>query len=253
MLFICLISISLMKALLNETVFEHPKELLTKSPEYRRVQHDLSNGWNTWNNHSVLSHVLLPEGFALSLGFQKVSANTEMYLQDVLPGRSSLGEQVYLGPHAYDGSYTALIVEWQGLRLMVERATRDDDLMLLVTPLVIPREPPRLVVESGLLWDRTGRITLKDGSIIARLPHRRIQVQASKQSVVKFNIASNSPHLVLRLDAAIGISTGRKRTFEEIRAIVFQKKAENAAEVEAHSDVLAPIQAVMAWDTIYEP
>jgi len=30
---------------------------------------EIPRGYNTWYNNSVLTHVLLPEGFALSLGF----------------------------------------------------------------------------------------------------------------------------------------------------------------------------------------
>ena len=28
------------------------------------------NGWQTWNNDSVLSHIMMPEGFGLSLGLK---------------------------------------------------------------------------------------------------------------------------------------------------------------------------------------
>ena len=34
---------------------------------YEALQKRLAQGWNTWNTRSVLSHVLLPEGFALNL------------------------------------------------------------------------------------------------------------------------------------------------------------------------------------------
>jgi hypothetical protein len=31
---------------------------------------DFGTGWNTWNVRSVLSHVLLPEAFTISLGLK---------------------------------------------------------------------------------------------------------------------------------------------------------------------------------------
>ena len=39
--------------------------------EYAELKSQLARGWNTWNTRSVLSHVLLPEGFAVNLGFKE--------------------------------------------------------------------------------------------------------------------------------------------------------------------------------------
>jgi hypothetical protein len=44
----------------------------------------LSKGWNTWNTHSVLSHVLLPEGFSINL--QLVSHRAGETLKEALIG-----------------------------------------------------------------------------------------------------------------------------------------------------------------------
>lgn len=38
---------------------------------YENLKSRLACGWNTWNTRSVLSHVLLPGGFALSLGLKE--------------------------------------------------------------------------------------------------------------------------------------------------------------------------------------
>ena len=40
------------------------------SPQYERVQHRLARGWNTWDVHSVTTHVLLPEGLAIHIGLE---------------------------------------------------------------------------------------------------------------------------------------------------------------------------------------
>ena len=37
---------------------------------YERHKSALMNGWQTWNNDSVLSHIMMPEGFGLSLGLK---------------------------------------------------------------------------------------------------------------------------------------------------------------------------------------
>src|SRR4030042_4870918 len=70
----------------------------------------LSKGWNTWNTRSVLSHVLLPEGFSINL--QMVSHRTGDTLKEALIGRGDYGPnaRVIPGPNAWGGSYTALVV-----------------------------------------------------------------------------------------------------------------------------------------------
>lgn len=67
----------------------------------------LKSGWNTWNVRSVLSHVHLPEGFAIALGLKTYDRGC--CLREALIGRKSkTAETIVPGPHAYDGSYTSL-------------------------------------------------------------------------------------------------------------------------------------------------
>lgn len=40
---------------------------------YRLLKNELIRGWHTWNNRSVLSHVLMPFGFAVTLGVKEYS------------------------------------------------------------------------------------------------------------------------------------------------------------------------------------
>ena len=43
-----------------------------------------SAGWGTFNNKSVLSHVLLPEGFAMNLGVKLHQNNADNYLKEAI-------------------------------------------------------------------------------------------------------------------------------------------------------------------------
>ena len=103
---------------------------------YRDLQQQLAWGWNTWNVRSVLSHVLLPEGFALNLALREYQSGR--YLKEALIGRyqgdqgfayrgGELVEVITPGPHAYDGSYTELHLAWRGIELTVQTATEDED------------------------------------------------------------------------------------------------------------------------------
>src|ERR1051325_2988958 len=156
------------------SVFSASRE---RSFTYERVQRKLARGWNTWSTQSVLSHVMLPEAFALNLGLKRNDFKDEAYLRDVLMGRRDpSAEQIRVGPHAYDGSYTELTVIWQNIKIKVESATEGNDLVLLVTPLSIAKIPSSLIVESAILWNRKGTLRLRGDEIIAHLPMRTITV-----------------------------------------------------------------------------
>jgi len=247
--------------------------------EYEALQKRLARGWNTWNTRSVLSHVLLPEGFALNLALRE---NRHMrYLKEAQIGRQGRiadalerlanltgeahyqwmarqfrEERIHPGPHAYDGSYTELNLNWEGIELAVQSATDGDDLVLLVTPEAVQEKPPLLVVESGILWNRPGALSLEDGALVAHLPDRTVTAYGTQENVFAPYAAAQTPYLAMSLDGPVGVSTGKRRSVEEIREIIEQRKAEHMAQIERFgdlADIYEAVQTVMAWDTVYEP
>jgi hypothetical protein len=129
--------------------------------EYDALKQRLASGWNTWNTRSVLSHVLLPQAFALNLAVKTYSDGN--YLHEMLIGR----EETYPGPHAYDGSYTELRFKWNGVEATVQSAhAGDGDLVLLVTPHSKHLKAPSLVVEGGILWNREGYV-VRHGEVLS--------------------------------------------------------------------------------------
>lgn len=215
----------------------------------------LAQGWNTWNTRSVLSHVLLPEGFALNLCLKEYAGRT--YLKEALIGRRGKHEeQIRPGPHAYDGSYTQLSLKWRGVEVVVQSATDGDDLVLLVTPRANQKRPALLVVESGILWNRPGHVSFEDDALVGQLPHRAVCAYGTEENVFDPYVAAQTPYLAMPLDSAVGVSTGKRRAVEEIREIIGCRKTEHEArarEFGSLTDVCAAIQTCMAWDTIYEP
>ena len=87
-----------------------------QSAQYQQVQQRLARGWNTWDVNSVITHVLLPEGVAIRIGVKhRTTLGSDAYLSDALIGRQDHGaEQVFPGPHTWDGSYTELRLSWRG-------------------------------------------------------------------------------------------------------------------------------------------
>lgn len=225
--------------------------------EYTELKRRLARGWNTWNTRSLLSHVLLPEGFAINLGLKEYAGSNQ--LTEALIGRQGEhDEKIHPGIRAYDGSFTELTLTWQGIELLVQSGTDGDDLLLLVTPLSIANQvrTPVLTVQSALLWNREGALSRAGDTLLATLPTRDVRVFATCESVTDPYILATTPYFVLPLAGPVGISTGRNRTVVEIQQRLAAHKAALQAE-RAHygelTDVYAALQTCLAWDTIYDP
>ena len=229
--------------------------------EYEQLKKRLARGWNTWNTRSVLSHVLLPEAFALNLGIKEYADGA--YLKEALVGRQGArDEQIHPGPHAYDGNYTMLNLRWRGLEIKIESATDGDDLVLLATPVIGQKLPALLVVESGILWNRPGSIQLDKDSgagtsaFSAVLGRTTIPVYGTAPHIHEPYINAQTPYLAMEMAETIGVSTGKYRSIEDIETIIEKRKSEYVAHVGSFgelAEVYKAMQTCLAWDTVYEP
>jgi putative isomerase len=222
---------------------------------YTDLKTRLAHGWNTWNTRSVLSHVLLPDGFALNLGFKEYAGRR--YLKEAFIGQKDpQAEQIHPGLRTYDGSYTELTLRWQGLEVFVQSATVENDLVLLVTPHTRHRKTPLVVVEPGMLWNRPGSVSREADFLVGDFPQRMLMVYSTASPVDDPYIPAQTGYLALPLDGPVGISTGKRRSVADIQAILERNKAAHLAHVAAYGDlaeVYAAMQTCLAWDTIYEP
>ena len=222
---------------------------------YTALKARLARGWNTWNTRSVLSHVLLPEGVALNLGIKDYASRG--YLKEALIGRKDLNqEQIFPGIRTYDGAYTELRLQWQGLDLTVQSAVDGDDLLLLVTLHSQHRKTPSLVVEPGILWNRPGSLAREGDTLVFHTPTAEIKAYGTHPQVDAPNVPVQTGYLAMPLDGPVGVCTGRRRSVPEIQETLHSHKAAHAAYLStfgALSDVYTAMQTCMAWDTIYEP
>ena len=164
-----------------------------RTAEYAQLQKNLCRGWNTWNTNSVLSHVHLPEAFAVNLCI-KNSGTGEPYVNSFYKANETLGrpEKIKLGSRSDDGSYTELEMSfkafsWQTesrFKIKVQSASDGDELFLLVT--VLERDkfrPPYLTVEAGTLWNRNGQITKNGDTITAKYNNRSFTLQTTAKTL----------------------------------------------------------------------
>ncbi len=226
-----------------------PVSLVAQSHEYEALQKRLARGWNTWDVNSVTEQVLLPEGFTIRVGLKHNSSlNSDAFLSDALIGRQGQGvEQVFPGPHTWNGSFTELRLSWRGISLVLQTAHDGDDLVMLATPAVAKKAvPPVLVFSTGVLWNRPGSVSRTGEVIEFRGPARQVRVYATAKDAPLPSAPVTGPFFAAALVEPVGLSTGRPRTVEQIRAVL-------ARERPAGTSVAQAIETVLGWDTIYEP
>jgi len=230
-----------------------------RSTDYEKLQKALATGWNTWDVHSVTTHVLLPSGLAIRLGlYHRTTLNGDAFLADPLIGKLGRDdEQVFPGPHSWDGSYTDLRLEWHGINLRVQSAHVGNDVVLLVTPSAQPGKgfPSDIVVFSAAyLWNRPGTVQRAGKALEARDSSGSVVIYSMGPEASFHNIPLHEPYLSAEATGPIGLSTGRMRSLEEIRkAVDEQSRAYSQSLGDASSTTIDAIETTLGWDTIYDP
>jgi len=243
-----------------------------RSAQYALVQERLARGWNTWDVHSVATHVLLPEGLAIHVGLKhNGTINGDAYLGDALIGRLDKdAEKVTPGPHSWDGSYTRADFEWKGHKWRVESAHAGDDEVVLVSPLESKANsalPPTVIFSADYLWwNGLGTVKRSGDHLLAEISPK---ISQHTNPTAIFCSCTNedtragyldtplgSPHFTAELTGAAGLSTGKKRSLEEIQAAIASQRSAYENSIEAagkNGPILDAIETTMGWDTIYEP
>ena len=232
-----------------------------RSTEYAQVQKRLQRGWNTWDTNTIAGEVLLPEGLEIRLGLKHNSTlNADSFLPTMLIGRQeNSAEQVKPGPHAYDGSYSRFELAWAGTTVNVEAAHAGDDLVMLVSPAGEPASgalPATAVFSVGFVWNRAGEVRKDGGRIVATTLGKETPIYLAGHDTNSPNIPVPSPYFSVDLEGPVGISTGKSRTVQEIRAALdeqHKKYMQSLGSDPRMAAVRDAMESTIGWDTIYEP
>ncbi|MEI6277479.1 MAG: trehalase family glycosidase [Prolixibacteraceae bacterium] len=244
--------------ILGTLLYDSAHSQNTDSPEskYKAIQNRLKTGWGTFNHKSVLSHVLLPDGLALNIGIKLHQNNADNYLKEAfISSRGNRPEKITPGYKAYDGSYSELTIEWNGVKFSLESATtKNQDLILLVTPIQTTGDFPSVVLEVGMLWNRTGTIEMSGSEINVRIKGRSGAVRSIGVPITEY-IANTSPYLAVRLDRPVAFYTGEAKSLKQLKEIVQIRRNEQESIYKKYG-VLAPtyqaLQSVIGWNVIYD-
>ncbi len=233
-----------------------------RSEQYEQVQQRLARGWNTWDVHSVATQVLLPAGLAIHVGLKhNTTVSGDAFLGDALIGRLEKGSEIVTpGPHAWDGSYTSADFEWKGHKWRVESAHEGDELVLLVTPLAPASAsalPSTLVFSVNYLWNHSQRGNEIMGTTNSQSPSEIIYyTKAVPYETHIVNIPAAGSYFAADLVQPVGLSTGKRRSLDEIRAAINKQKAayeQSIAAAGPNAPILGAIETTIGWDTIYDP
>jgi hypothetical protein len=238
-----------------------------RTPEYRALQQKLCHGWNTWSANSVLSHVYLPDGFALTLGLKSTGMG-HAYQNTFFQANETAHrpEKIRLGPHTDDGSYTELTIEWntsgpesKNVALVQSASENGEEYILISVQKRAPLRPEHLIVETGYYWNRPGTVR-RDGSVLraqsGRDGGRTFEIHTTAPEVNDPFLTTNSPYLSVAMDGQIAVYTGTEKTLAQVTAIVQAHRAahmKRLADYGEASEVFTAMQTILGWNLTYDP
>lgn len=233
-----------------------PKEKLFQAEGASSENSKLLEGWNTWNNPSVLSHVLMPSGLNLQFLLRK-RRRGPYWLENayIASPKYNFPEKIEPKAHAYDGSYTELHIEWEGVSATVQSAHDDADILILYTPdEEVEQENHILIMRTGFLWNKKGQVEKIEDDLIASSGAKNVRIRSIGEQL-HTPLPINSSYLGFSAKNQVAIYTGRKRTLEEIRNSIRDREIELIEYTQKFGE-LAPayeaLQSVIAWNQFYD-
>ena len=227
---------------------------ITYSDNYRKLQQSLAQGWNTWNTESMLSHVLLPEAIAVNICMNN-TANGASYLKESFKVKEGRPEKVSPGWHSSDGSYTEIIVDWSDNTFKIQTASKGNQWVALITTMKASSMMPNVIIETGILWNHSGKFSLSGNNIFVETDTRSILIGTPNKITTDY-IPSNSPYLAVPLAGEIGIYAGVPMSMNDIQSFIETNRnnmEKEAMQYEGLSEVYRTMSSVLGWNTIYDP
>lgn len=217
--------------------------------EYTALNAKLTQGWNTWYSRSVLSHVFLPKCFGINI--QLINHQSGDTLKEALIAREEFGpkEHVIPGLRTYDGSYTELVVEWQGMSVRVQSAAKNANFYLLITPLRNLHGDSLLIVPQ-MFWGKEGEITLNNNRILVNTPSGKMNLM-----MVGGKYKTSLRNIKASLGDVIALSSDSLQSTVRIQEIINGAKAKAIGEklkYKEAGEVYNSMHAVLAWNTVYD-
>ena len=240
-----------------------------RTPEYKSLQQRLCQGWNTWSANSVLAHVYLPDGFALTLGLKSAGMGHH-YQSNFFQANQTVHrpERIRLGPHTDDGSYTELRLELStngyspeanNVALVQSAAENGEEYILVTVEKRAALRPEHLIVEAGYYWNWPGAVR-REATVLkaqsGRDGGRTFEVRSTAPEVHDPFLTGGTPYLSMDFEGRFAIYTGQPKSVEQVAAIVEAHRnahLKRLAGYGAAKDVFTAMQTVLGWNLTYDP
>ncbi len=225
---------------------------ITCLKQFEEEKRQYCEGWHTWNNDSVLSYIKPLEGLGIRLCVKDYK--NAAFLENILIGDGD--GQVIPKAHAYDDSYTELQVTWKENHFRVISAVKEDELCIYLKCEDKRVKSSTLLVQGLSLYNLGGIVSKTQDALVLSGKEYLTEVFVTKEENGELYVPLSTPYLSVSLEGEIGISTGRRRSLAQIKAIVEEKRAAYDKEVQTYgdkTDLYQAMQTCQAWDTIYDP
>ncbi len=224
-----------------------------KTAEYRNLQLALGSGWNTWYNNSFITHVLLPEAFAVNLCLSQPGDPDFLRETFKTAAIQNRPEAITPGIRSDDGSYTSLRLTYKGDEFSFQSATDGNDQLILITPLKTSKT--QLIVEAAVLWNREGTVGMHQNALYGLFHQDSVVLHATAADLRDAYTVTTAPHLTFSLSQELALYTGKARTLSQIKTLVKEhrdQQEQRIARYGAQAPSFQAMQTILAWNTIYD-
>lgn len=222
-----------------------PEELAAQNKEM------ILSGWNTWDNRSILTHVLLPEELGLVMELRD-GMSGKILPMAFTGNRSEGSEKVETIAHTADGSYTDFILHWQGLDLHVQAVAEDDELNVRLTRQdEVYNEADLLIVKNEFFYNKEGKVEIGDVFITTEVEDTIYVTRIPEGEPFRFG--DNA--IAVKLEKTTYVTCGNQMSAEQIDARIEQAEAVWQSDMEeygAYAESYNAIRNAVNWNVVYD-
>jgi len=218
--------------------------------QYQKLSQTIISGWNTWDNRSIATHVLLPEGLA----FQFVVHDTlnSKSLPLVFTGNRADGsEKVRTIAHTPDGSYTHFYMIWHDFAMELQTVAKNNDLFVKVTPDYNYKNPGYIASNAQMIYGGEAKIKLSSSQIEVKLESKKVDLFLLTDE----NSINQDQRMGVNFDGISFFSTDSSKSSDELNQLFNQAEQDYYHECfkyQEMSEVYDIIQNSINWLVVYD-
>lgn len=218
--------------------------------DYAGLNTQILKGWNTWDNRSISTQVLLPEGVAFNLRINDTVNGGQLDM--MFPGNRAAGaEKVWTIAHTPDGSFTDFYVTWRDMGMRVQTASDGDELHILITPSDTMANTGTLEVTGKMMYGKPGAFSKENKMLVASLSDKMITLSSSANDI------SNASDTFFRFtfDQTLALSTRKKADVDNVKKIIQEHSDAYWQTVKQQgkvAEVYNVIQNSLNWQVVHD-